>query len=117
LNVHIGTIAGVKGETHLATLVLESYAGRTRCYDLQEALWNIAKGTPFKVGASEQMRNLYRHLYVAASRPSRLLCLAMNVDHVEEEQLELLASKGWIVAFLESTTKTLSIVNTAEPMQ
>jgi hypothetical protein len=35
----------------------------------------------------------------------------MNLDHVKEEHLLMLGSKGWVVAFLESATKQFSIVD------
>jgi len=111
LNVRIGTIAGVKGETHLATLVMESYAGRARCFDLQEAIENIATSKPLKANTSETMLGIYRNLYVATSRPSRLLCLAMNLDHIKEEHILMLGSKGWVVAVLESSTKHFAAVD------
>ena len=98
--MHVGTIASVKGETHLATLVLEAHAHPARSHDLQAALVSIASGTPLSVKANDSTRSLYRNLYVAASRPSHLLCLAMNSERAPEQHVQALRDKGWLVVKL-----------------
>ena len=98
--VQIGTIASVKGETHLATLVLEAHAHPARSHDLQAALESIAGGTPLSAKAKESTRSLYRNLYVAVSRPSHLLCLAMNRERAPQPQVQALRDKGWLVVEL-----------------
>ncbi len=95
--IHIGTIASVKGETHAATLVLEAYGGKGKCFDLGMALPNISRSTPIGSKASGSQRNLYRNLYVAMSRPRHLLCLAMNQDRAQDGDVESLVAKGWNV--------------------
>lgn len=95
--VHVGTIASVKGETHLATLVLEAHAHPARSHDLQAALFSIANGTPLSVKANDSTRRIYRNLYVAASRPSHLLCLAMNSERAPEQHVQALRDRGWLV--------------------
>lgn len=98
--IHIGTIASVKGETHLATLVLEAYGGNAKRHDLEAALQSIASGIPLPVKASNTLRSLYRNLYVATSRPSRFLCLAMNRNRAPEEQVNALIARGWQVSYI-----------------
>jgi len=98
--VHIGTIASVKGETHLATLVLEAHAHPARSHDLQAALVSIAGGALLSATAKESVRSIYRNLYVAASRPSRLLCLAMNRERAPEREIQALRESGWLVVEL-----------------
>ena len=96
--IHIGTTASVKGETHVATLVLEAYGGQSRKFDLQTALTNIFDGTPISKKASELVRGQYRNLYVAMSRPRHLLCLAMNKERIEPGKVEALLAKGWAIS-------------------
>ena len=36
-----------------------------------------------------------KRLYVAASRPRHLLCLALHMDNISDEQIEALHAKGW----------------------
>lgn len=96
----LGTVAAMKGETHLASLVLESYGGKSRRFDLAHALPVIAgvgKGLG-KLGVTHmgQMRNLY----VAMSRPTSFLCLAANASRVEEDIRVALAAKGWQIELL-----------------
>ena len=98
--VHLGTIASVKGETHLATLLLEAHAHPARSHDLEAALGSIAEGVPLGAKAKESIRSLYRNLYVAASRPSHLLCLAMNRERAPEAQIQVLRDKGWVIVEL-----------------
>lgn len=93
VNTRIATIHSVKGETHTSTLVLEtSNAG----FDLQTIL-------PFLIGDGKRPVKLKRTRramaldYVAMTRPTELLCLAMLQDHVSEEQIKLLETKGWTV--------------------
>ncbi|MBM3116421.1 UvrD-helicase domain-containing protein [Jeongeupia naejangsanensis] len=99
LECSLGTVASMKGETHLASLVLESY-GKNRRFDLQMALPFIAglgknfnKLTPAQQG---QMRNLY----VGMSRPTQFLCLAANESRVDAQTRLALAKKGWEIDVL-----------------
>ncbi|MDR7052599.1 hypothetical protein J2X54_005104 [Duganella sp. 3397] len=95
LNFILGTVASMKGETHLASLVLESYGGKSRRFDLALALPAIAglsKGlNKLSVLQQGQMRNVY----VAMSRPTHFLCLAANAVRVSEETRTALVAKGW----------------------
>lgn len=93
----LGTVAGMKGETHLASLLLESYGGKSRKFDLEIALpyiaglgKNIAKLSPLQ---QVQMRNVY----VAMSRPTRFLCLAANESRVALDIRRALETKGWLI--------------------
>jgi len=73
------TIHAVKGETHTATLYLETY---NRTYDIHKLL-------PLICG-SQRRTNTYisgnktrmKMAYVAMSRPTDLLCLAVHEDHI-----------------------------------
>ena len=95
LEFSLGTVAGMKGETHFASLVLESYGGKSRKFDLEVALpciaglgKDIAKLSPLQ---QVQMRNIY----VAMSRPTRFLCLAVNESRVALNIRQALEAKGW----------------------
>jgi DNA helicase-2/ATP-dependent DNA helicase PcrA len=100
LKFPLGTVAGMKGETHLASLVLESYGGRSKKFDLELALPAIAglgKGLG-KLGPLQQGQ--MRNVYVAMSRPTRFLCLAANASRVAEETRAALVTKGWQLELL-----------------
>jgi DNA helicase-2/ATP-dependent DNA helicase PcrA len=100
LAVQVATIAAVKGETHLATLVLEAHAHPARCHDLEGALSSIATGKALDAKAKESTLSFYRNLYVATSRPAALLCLAMNRERAPSVQVTALSSKGWDIVYV-----------------
>lgn len=101
LAVQVATIASVKGETHLATLVLEAHAHPARCHDLEGALASIAEGKSLDPKATESTLSFYRNLYVATSRPSALLCLAMNVERAHPSYVQALTVKGWEIVHVK----------------
>jgi hypothetical protein len=100
LECSLGTVASMKGETHAASLVLESYGGTSRRFDLQMALPFIAGiGKKFdKLTATQQMQ--MRNLYVAMSRPTQFLCLAANEARVDAQTIAALGAKGWEIAYV-----------------
>lgn len=96
LRVGLGTVASMKGETHSASLVLESYGGISRKFDVALGLEYIA-GVPSKALAKlpKTQQAQMRNLYVAMSRPTTLLCLAANESRVPQKVREALVSQGW----------------------
>lgn len=95
LQLSLGTVAGMKGETHLASLVLESYGGRSRKFDLEVALQCIAGLGKDITKLSTTQRDQMRNVYVALSRPTHFLCLAANLSRVTPETRSALGAKGW----------------------
>jgi hypothetical protein len=95
VRVQVGTIHSVKGETHLATLVLESHGGKSKKFDLQEALPLVANGGGIAASTSDLLKGQYRNLYVAMSRPRHFLCAAANKDRVQPDTLSALRARGW----------------------
>lgn len=95
LEVSLGTVASMKGETHLASLVLESYGGQSRKFDLEVALPCIAGVGCDIAKLSKLQKTQIRNVYVAMSRPTRFLCLAMNESRITLNIREALKAKGW----------------------
>ncbi len=96
LEFGLGTTAGMKGETHSASLVLESYGGTSRKFDVAlglEYIAGIAAKKLDKLPKTQQAQ--MRNLYVAMSRPEALLCLAANEERVPQELRTALLGKGW----------------------
>jgi ATP-dependent DNA helicase UvrD/PcrA len=95
VQLRVGSIHSVKGETHTATLVLDSYYHKHHLATLKP--WLVGK----KVGkGSEGDRNqsrLKQH-YVAMTRPTHLLCLAIREDALSAEEISLLKGRSWRVA-------------------
>lgn len=103
--VELSTIHGVKGETHDATLVLET---KYHCFDLetmlpyltgdlpnQEHPNEILRDNPHHSAAFKPNKKFMRQLYVAMSRPKHLLCLAVHANHITPEQKASLEAVGW----------------------
>lgn len=104
-DIHLSTIHGVKGETHDATLILET---KNHCFDLEAMLPYITNdlpnndhphtSLPDKPHHSRRFKpnKLFsRQLYVAASRPKHLLCIAMHASRINDEQKQALTGLGW----------------------
>lgn len=90
-DIDISTIHKAKGETHTATLVLETF---NRTYDLKQLL-KLVKGQNINSSSTIDMKK--KLLYVAMSRPTHLLCLAMNKEHISDDDKSDLQSCGYIV--------------------
>ena len=91
--IEVGTIHSVKGETHDATLVLET---KNRQYDLETLSGRLAFTESGAISGTQKMK-FARQLYVAASRPRRLLCMAAHQDRIQPDVRTQLERQGWII--------------------
>lgn len=102
--IELSTIHGVKGETHDATLVMET---KNHCFDLGVMVPYLAGECPSDaqpnapIGENARSRRankqFMRQFYVAMSRPRHLLCLALHSDRLSADHERLLRDKGWAV--------------------
>lgn len=90
-DIDISTIHKAKGETHTATLVFETYYYD---FDLKKLL-KLLKGQT--IASAKRVDHKKKLLYVAMSRPTHLLCLAMNREHVSNKDKTELESCGYII--------------------
>jgi DNA helicase-2/ATP-dependent DNA helicase PcrA len=94
-DLQLSTIAGVKGETHLATLVLESCVNKH--YDLSELIpYLVGQETASKM-TDPQRKSQLHNLFVAVTRATRMTAIAVNTDRVPKESLPLMQAAGWDV--------------------
>lgn len=94
LPVQLTTIHSVKGETHNATLLLETFY---YAHELLQVL-PLLKGEVCKQAASDnRFSNLVRRVFVAMTRPRELLCLAMPKKHLDKKSLTDLEKRGWVI--------------------
>lgn len=100
VNVQIGTVASMKGETHLATLVLESFGWPARRFDLKEAMPVVAGLAVRDPKMTENQLALFRNLYVGMSRPTSFLCVAVNENRVSDDCMNALLAQGWVIEHL-----------------
>lgn len=94
VSVRVGSIHSVKGETHTATLVLETFY---RAHHLKTLKGWIIGHKSGGVKERPTMRSRLRLHYVAMSRPSRLLCLAMRAEDMTESDIDRAQDRGWLV--------------------
>lgn len=80
INVNIATVHSVKGQTHTATLYLESfyYAG----YE-SSRLAGQFRGEPFARNAGVRIKQAAKMVYVGLSRPTHLACFAVHRDRFD----------------------------------
>jgi hypothetical protein len=108
VHIRVGSIHSIKGQTHTATLVLETFWQDHNLRKLMQ--WIVgAKGEKGwrRSDGVEQRKRLKIH-YVAMTRPTHLLCLAMKRSSFEEadgtldqEKVEQLRKRrGWHVEFV-----------------
>jgi DNA helicase-2/ATP-dependent DNA helicase PcrA len=95
VSVKVGSIHSVKGQTHTATLVLETFFNG---HNLEKLLpWLSGKSSGWKKKNGPQQKNRLKSHYVAMTRPTHLLCLAMKRSSVDNDVLVLLKKNGWKV--------------------
>lgn len=95
IQIEVCTVHSAKGETHLATLYLETYfhndAGKS--YESQR-LKKFLCGEFFNETGKRKKQSA-KMVYVGFSRAKYLLCYAANFDHFTEEDLTQIAAQGW----------------------
>ena len=94
VKIRVGSIHSVKGETHTATLVLETFYRAHHLRRLKGWLVGTKRGGEEEDDAT--CARLRQH-YVAMSRPTHLLCLAMREDALSDRDIDGLRRRGWRV--------------------
>ena len=79
IDIEIATVHSVKGETHASTLYLETFYNRQH---ESERLSDQFKGITY-VGTDDDTLKSLRVIYVGASRPRYLLCVAIQKNRFE----------------------------------
>ena len=99
VRIRVGSIHSVKGETHTATLVLETYY---HAHNLQSIIPWICCDKEGCSGAGKRNIQRLKIHYVAMTRPTHLLCLAMKKSVFEnangepkKDILNRLSDRGW----------------------
>lgn len=101
VNINLSSIHGVKGETHKATLVLES----NRIFN-EEPTKDLSKIFSFLVGeydqdlaSSQDIQNILKLAYVGISRPTHLVAVAIDKSNLEnyDENINKARNFGWEV--------------------
>ena len=91
--IEIGTVHSVKGETHTATLYLETFY---RALDSKRLLPFCLGDYPKKESKQSTYQQNLKIAHVAFSRPTHLLAFACSSEHVAGHEAKL-AEAGWMV--------------------
>jgi DNA helicase II / ATP-dependent DNA helicase PcrA len=100
LDIEVSTIHTVKGETHNATLVLETF--HNKVYDVKEAISFILGDVNPSRRSTKTVREQIKRMFVAITRPSEIVCLAVFKDHFGEVERNRLVALGWSILDLTS---------------
>lgn len=107
VKIRLGSIHSVKGETHTATLVLDTFK---QSHHLK-MIFPWIKGKPKNTPSGSDEKRLKLH-YVAMTRPSHLLCLAIKKSTLEKDGtinqkvINELKRHGWgKIAVVDNTGK------------
>jgi len=98
VSIEVTTIHAVKGQTHTGTLLLETFWKKHDLGDACDWLADGGKHTKTKLGIERRER--LKRLYVAATRPTELLCLAVHRDRLPPCVSYNLKSEGWSIVDL-----------------
>lgn len=96
VDIEFGSIHSVKGRTHLATLIVETYL---RTHNMKSILKYLCGGELSKCSLAEQKR--LKCQYVAMTRARALVCLAMPIDFVNNRTQDKLKQIGWTLKIVE----------------
>lgn len=96
VDIEVGTVHSVKGETHVATLYMET-SFHEKCES--EYFGAQLEGLPYK-GDKKYEKQALRIGYVAMSRPQYFLCMAISKEHFEKLDENLLKN-NWKIIFVD----------------
>jgi DNA helicase II / ATP-dependent DNA helicase PcrA len=101
MQIHFDTIHGVKGETHSATLYLETY---NRVYDIGSKILKFVISTDrqrTKQRENDAFRKRLPLAYVALTRATHFICLAVHKDrYTEAHKAHFENSNEWTVIYM-----------------
>jgi DNA helicase II / ATP-dependent DNA helicase PcrA len=94
VRIKVGSIHSVKGETHLATLVFDTHFNGSHLKRIKP--WLTGEKAGLTSRKPELRKSLKQH-YVAVTRPSHLLCLAMRSDALTDVEIAQLRARQWSI--------------------
>lgn len=94
VRIKVGSIHSVKGETHLATLVFDTHYKGSHLTRIKPWLTGDKSGL---TGGKPELRKSLKQHYVAVTRPSHLLCLAMRSDAFTDAEIAQLRARQWSI--------------------
>lgn len=109
VDIKLGSIHMAKGQTHSATLVLETFNQSHFLHGLMP--WLVGKHQYGAKCASDTAMQRLLQIYVAMTRPTHLLCLALRESSLGAGKniaanREKLVARGWQVRHVAAATNT-----------
>lgn len=103
VDIRLGSIHAAKGQTHLATLVLETFNKSHFLHSLMP--WLVGKHQNGTKCTNDKAAQRLLQIYVAMTRPTHLLCLALRsgslgVGDAYKSNQEKLIARGWRIQHL-----------------
>ncbi|REC61465.1 hypothetical protein DRF65_16135 [Chryseobacterium pennae] len=96
-DIEIGTVHSAKGETHTATLYLETFYGNGNSNYESQRLAEQYKFVDFNKFDKKQHIQSTKMAYVGFSRPTHLLCVAVQRDRYESHLSDIDTNKWEII--------------------
>lgn len=110
VSIQAGSIHSVKGQTHTATLVLETFWNG---HNLEHILpWFIKEKHGWESADLSRQKSRLKLHYVAMTRPTHLLCLAMKQSALTEEHVKAVQARGWRLVQVQPDGNTTLIEST-----
>ena len=92
VSLEFGSIHSVKGRTHLATLVLETFS---RSHNIKSIIKYLCANPPRSLSSSNSKR--LKCQYVAMTRAMALLCMAIPIEFLDNQDRQSLIANGWTI--------------------
>jgi superfamily I DNA/RNA helicase len=92
IDIHVGTVHSVKGQTHTATLFLECFS---HDFNGKQLLDYLTENKTYKEKDGVNKNCALKIAYVAMSRPTHFLCAAFHKDRIPTAAYEKLRQVGW----------------------
>lgn len=108
ITVEVGTVHSAKGQTHTATLYLETYfykdgkGANAKSYESQRLADQIL-GNPLKDNVGKRVKQSAKMAYVGFSRPTHFLCFAVHKDRFDST-LERVDKEVWDIVEVKKPT-------------
>lgn len=101
LPIRLDSIAKVKGQTHDATMIVQTKAKST--LDLRKAIECIFGNAALPTADQPDVRKAITNVFVGVSRPKFLLALALPVADISNVSVEGAKAMGWDICNLTGT--------------
>mgnify|MGYP002138229184 FL=1 len=99
IEMEVATIHSIKGETHAATLIVETTFGRS--YDISNVFTYLVHQQQATQPRPQTVKFM-KQIYVAMTRPRHFVCLAVHKKNINQH-LSLAEQKGWKIIDLTMT--------------